>query len=204
MIYHSYSLESLTYVDKMIIEPDEVINCEPAAEVWERMHPGYGADYAYDRTLSGYYYSCNGPVKKAEKHKPFPKVAVGLSVGIGIPVWFFFIFALWHSRKERKKAEEVAKIPPPDYDAEMAARSAGGGEVLPDYEPRRSQGSGGHTGSVIELVDMTRPAPHPAHPPGYEHAVGNGGEAGPTTSGFGDDHRERTVGEGQPRSAAGN
>ena len=54
-----------------------------------------------------------------KEKKPFPKVAVGLSVGIGIPVWFFFMFALWHSRKEKRKAEEIAKIPPPDYEAEM-------------------------------------------------------------------------------------
>ena len=128
-----------------------------------------------------YDYRCVAPLvpiykEQEEEKKPFPKVAVGLSVGIGIPVWFFFMFALWHSRKEKKKAEEVAKIPPPEYEAEMAARSAGGGEVLPDYEPRRSQGSGSQPGSVIELVDMTRPSPHPPHPPGYEDAVGNGSE----------------------------
>ncbi|PVH77256.1 hypothetical protein DL98DRAFT_656912 [Cadophora sp. DSE1049] len=198
----SYNLDSLTYVDKLIIEPEQIIDCDPAAEVWKRMHPGYDENGGgYGRTPSNYYYSCNGPAKKEKK--PFPKVAVGLSVGIGIPVWFFFMFALWHSRKEKKKAEEIAKIPPPDYEAEMAARSAGGGEVLPDYEPRRSQGSGGHPGSVIELVDMTRPSPYPTHPPGYGDAVDDGSVSGATAGGSGEVRNGRTVGDGEPRSGAG-
>ncbi|KAL2070210.1 hypothetical protein VTL71DRAFT_13236 [Oculimacula yallundae] len=158
----NYNVDSLLSVDRMTINTLEGVDCDPARAVWTRSHPDYDPD-KYD---DNYY--CNSKIATPKKKKAFPALPVGLSIGIGVPVWLFFMFALWHSRKAKKQAEEVAKIPPPDYDAEMAARSAGGGEVLPDYEPRRSQGSGSQPGSVIELVDMARPSPHP---PRYDEAT---------------------------------
>jgi len=188
-------------VDRLLIETEQTIDCDPAAEAWKRMHPRYDNNGGgYGSVSSPYEYYCNGPFEKEKK--PFPKVAVGLSVGVGIPVWFFFMFALWHSRKEKRKAEEIAKIPPPDYEAEMAARSAGGGEVLPDYEPRRSQGSENQPGSVIELVDMSRPSPHPPHPPGYQDAVGNGSESATTPVVAGEVRTGGIAGNDEPRSAS--
>ncbi|KAL5331091.1 hypothetical protein ACEPPN_000620 [Leptodophora sp. 'Broadleaf-Isolate-01'] len=198
----SYNLDSLTSLDILTIQPDSFISCNPALEAWRRLRPQYDEEDWNDGTRYRYSgFSCNGfevPEKKQEKEKkPFPKIPVGLTIGIGVPVFIFFAFALWHSNKAKRKAEEIAKIPPPDYEAEMAARSAGGGEVLPDYEPRRSGGS------VIELVDMTRPSQLPHHPPGYDIAVGSGTEAGPSTGGSGEVPAGETVVENAPRPGAG-
>ncbi|KAH6696709.1 hypothetical protein BKA61DRAFT_710441 [Leptodontidium sp. MPI-SDFR-AT-0119] len=192
----NYSIDSLTSLDRLSITTLAPIDCERATAVWTRIHPSY--------TTNNYSneYSCTdfrGSVTEKSK-KPFPTIPVGLAVGIGIPVWLFFMFALWHSRKEKKKAEEIAKIPPPDYDAEMAARSAGGGEVLPDYEPRRSQGSESHPGSVIELVDMMRPSPHP---PGYEAATGGGNTIVPAVADAGDADAGRVTAVDGPRPGVG-
>ncbi|KAK0119391.1 hypothetical protein ONS95_010843 [Cadophora gregata] len=196
-----YNLDSLRTVDGLKIYPLEKIDCDPAVEAWLRMHPGYDMKDWYDaRYYYDPYFDCNA--KSRKKENPFPKVAVGLAVGIGIPVWLFFMFALWHSRKQKKKAEEVAKIKPPDYEAEMAARSAGGGEVLPDYEPRRSQGSGGHPESVIELVDMTRPSQRPQNPPGYDVAVGNGNAIVSTGGAAEETHNGRAIIDNEPRSTS--
>ncbi|KAH7355416.1 hypothetical protein BKA65DRAFT_582340, partial [Rhexocercosporidium sp. MPI-PUGE-AT-0058] len=201
-MYETFKLEpsiNMTFDTKPLHRAEQItfaargyIDCEPATAVWTRIHPSYAI-----RNYSSEYH-CRQPYLEPEKpKKKFPTVAVGLSVGIGIPVWVFFMFSLWHSRKAKKKAGEIAKIPPPDYDAEMAARSAGG-EVLPDYGPQRSQGSEVHPGSIIELVDMTRPSPHP---PGYEAAIaatGGGSAAVPTVTGSAHTNAE-SVGDDRPR-----
>ncbi|KAG4433041.1 hypothetical protein IFR05_011480 [Cadophora sp. M221] len=200
-----YNIDSLTSLDRLSIITPGRVDCEPATAVWTRIHPPSNKTSEYTSNQPSEYtgrYLCADFRKLVpeKSKKPFPAIPVGLTVGIGIPVWLFFIFALWHSRKQKKKAEEIAKIPPPDYDAEMAARSAGGGEVLPGYEPRRSQGSEGQPGSVIELIDMTRPSPHP---PGYEAATGGGSTVVPDAAGAGDVDAGRVAGGDGPGSGVG-
>ncbi|CZS96262.1 uncharacterized protein RAG0_05648 [Rhynchosporium agropyri] len=156
----NFNVQSLELLNQLHILVERPVNCKPARAVWDKIHPDF------NENTHGFDYYCYTEYTEKEKKKPFPKLAVGLSCGIGIPVWFFFLFALWHSRKAKKDAEAVSKLPPPDYEAEMAARNTGGTELLPDYEPRRSQR--GQPDPAIELLDMTRPSPHP---PGYDVAV---------------------------------
>jgi len=101
-----------------------------------------------------------------DEPKKFPKLAVGLGVGLGVPALALFVACVVRAYNQERKRIIARKDPLPDYETEMETRRTGGGETLPVYEEEADKSGATHiTRASNSTGDVTRPVERPLPPP---------------------------------------